>query len=69
MDLGVSSGREGLRDSRWQDMMTKYRAVTAVTNTYSRNSEEGRSAWAGEIQEGFLKELRLELAHEEWQGC
>lgn len=40
------------------------RAVIAVTNTHSRNSEEGRSVWAGEIQEGFLEELRLELAHE-----
>lgn len=62
--LGVSSAREGLHDSRWQATMTKYKAVITVVNIHSMNSEEGRSAWGGEVREGFLEELRLELAHE-----
>lgn len=49
--------------------MTKYKAVITVVNIHSMNSEEGRSAWGGEVREGFLEELRLELAHEGRQGC
>lgn len=45
-------------------MVTKSRTAIAVTNTYSRNSEEERWAWARKVQEGFLEELRFELAHE-----
>lgn len=44
--------------------MTKYKTVITVVNIHSMNSEEGRSAWGGEVWEGFLEELRLELAHE-----
>lgn len=44
--------------------MTKFRTEIAVINTHRMNSEEGRSVWAGEVQEIYLEELQLELAHE-----
>ena len=63
-------GELDLHDSRWQSMMSQYRTVTAVTNTQqSRNSEERRAVWAGEVLPAFLEELRLELTREGCQGC
>lgn len=47
--------------------MTKFRTEIAVINTHRMNSEEGRSVWAGEVQEIYLEELQLELAHEGWK--
>lgn len=44
--------------------MTKFRTAIAVINTHRRNSEEGWSLWAGEVQEIYLEELQFELAHE-----
>ena len=63
-------GELDLHDSRRQSMMSQYRTVTAVTNTQqSRNSEEGRAAWAEEVLPAFVEELRLELTREGCQGC
>ena len=38
-------------------MTTKSRTVIGVTYTHSRNSEDGKSPWAGEVQERFLEDL------------